>query len=262
MKLKEKAQSDSSCSRHFQIITPRNSGPLSVDELNLSLQSSLNPPLNLKKIDLDSDRDIDSAREIIMEGFILRLGDRIMVRKNNYNLGIYNGDIGKVSLITPTEIHVILEDFEGDGETVQIPIQSLDGLIKLAYSVTTHKSQGLEYPYVIIPFVKQHGKNMLQRNLIYTAITRAKKRVIIIGHREAIIQAIENNRIRERNTLLAERLNAWKNGVGISLSKFLLSQQDSLSIPIVKQLLSIEEKNSSVTPMKNLLEVLEEAHQE
>ncbi len=229
--LKKKAlTSDDGKDRHFQVISPRNSGPLSVEDLNKALQDKLNPPQGDNK-------------EVHLDDGVLRTGDRVIVRKNNYNFGIYNGDIGKVTLITPQHVVIELEEFEGSGIKIDIPIEIVGDLLKLAYSVTAHRSQGLEYPYVILPFVKQHGRNMLQRNLLYTAITRAKTKVIILGHRDAIVTAIQNDTIKKRNTLLGKRINQWMDGTEITLRQFFSKPEDCRNSLRLFPLLSAERKS-------------------
>ena len=107
-----------------------------------------------------------------------------------------------------------------------------------------HNSQGSEYSVVIIPLIKTHGTMLLQRNLLYTAITRAKKKVVLIGQTSAIEQAIRNNKIQKRNTLLAERINQWTKGTGISLHAIFSRSQAFQNNKTLKQLLLLEEGNS------------------
>lgn len=175
--------------RIFQIITPRNEGPLSVASLNKTLQEVLNPPA-------------EGVDEMAFREGIMRRGDRIMVKKNDYDNGIYNGDVGKVLRMGGGgNITILVDDRE-----ITLPIEGLDEKLKLAYAITVHGAQGQEYPYVILPFINQHGKNLLQRNLLYTAITRAKKKVIAIGHGSAIERAINNASVSRRNTKLGYRV--------------------------------------------------------
>jgi ATP-dependent exoDNAse (exonuclease V) beta subunit len=95
---------------------------------------------------------------------------------------------------------------EGMDHQVLVPLREVREILKLGYISSIHKSQGSEYQYVILPFIKAHGQNMLQRNLLYTALTRAKKKVIIIGQWAAVASSIENDRIRKRNTMLSDRV--------------------------------------------------------
>ena len=174
--------------RQFQIITPKNDGPLSVSMLNKVLQEILNPPS-------------DELTQIQCGDYVLRKGDRIRVKKNDYENLIYNGDIGKVINIAGGYVTI-----DVDGRHVQLSVDELDEKIKLAYSISVHGSQGHEYQYVILPFINQYGKMLLQRNLLYTAITRAKIKVIVIGHGSALERAINNSSVYLRNTKLGERI--------------------------------------------------------
>lgn len=173
--------------RIFQIITPRNDGPLSVNELNESLQAALNPP------GIETECNIGK--------FIIRRGDRVIITKNDYELDIYNGEVGKVVEIGGGKFAIALDE-----KTVFMGIEEAIDKVKLAYVLTAHRAQGQEYPFIILPFVKEFGKNMLQRNLLYTAITRAQEKVIVIGHGSAIEKAINNASVQRRNTNLGERI--------------------------------------------------------
>jgi exodeoxyribonuclease V alpha subunit len=179
--------------RLFQIMTPRNTGPLSVESLNQLLQATLNPP-NL------------CLKEIKLPFFILREGDRIIVKKNDYENDIFNGDLGKVINICAGRVVIKIDD-----RIIELPAEDIQDRIKLAYSISVHKSQGAEYPIAILLFINQHGKNLLQRNLLYTALTRAKQKVIIIGHGSALERAIDNTSVMRRNTILGERVKeCWE----------------------------------------------------
>lgn len=173
--------------RLFQIITPRNQGPLSVDELNNCLQNALNSE--------------ESEKEYSLGKFVIRRGDRIIITKNDYELGVFNGEIGKIVHLGSGFITINLDERE-----IKISLEEAMERIKLAYVLSVHKSQGQEYPYIILPFITQYGRNMLQRNLLYTAITRAKNKVIIIGHGAALERAINNSSVSIRNTKLGERI--------------------------------------------------------
>ena len=133
--------------------------------------------------------------------FILRKGDRVRVKKNDYENLIYNGDIGKITDIGGGRIYIDI-----DGRIVMLSVEEIDEKIKLAYSLSVHSAQGQEYNYIILPFINQFGKMMLQRNLLYTAITRAKIKVIVIGHGSALEKAISNSSVHKRNTKLGERV--------------------------------------------------------
>ena len=130
-----------------------------------------------------------------------RLHDKVMQLKNNYDKGVFNGDIGIISAVD-TEERELTVDF--DIGQVVYDITELDELT-LAYATTIHKAQGSEYPVVVMPILMTHFV-MLQRNLIYTGITRAKKLLVLIGSRKALSYAIRNNNVLSRNTRLAERL--------------------------------------------------------
>ena len=129
-----------------------------------------------------------------------RLGDKVMQNKNNYDKGVFNGDIGYIVDLEPGRMLVHFgEELEAEYESSEF------NQLQLAYCMTVHKSQGSEYPVVVLPLVSAHYI-MLQRNLLYTAVTRAKKLVILIGSKAALNTAVENDRTRKRYTLLAERL--------------------------------------------------------
>jgi exodeoxyribonuclease V alpha subunit len=215
----------------FQIITPRNSGPLSVDTLNIALQESLNPK-------------VEGDREIYVNGGVIRIGDRVLIRKNDYQLGVFNGDIGKVIKFLATDILVEIDDYEGKKE-VNIPIEIADELLKLAYAITVHKAEGMEYDLVLLPFIKFHGKRILQRNLLYTAITRARKKIIVFGQGSAIVGAIENDKIQERNTLFSQRIAEWMENKGTSLRQLYNNPSNYQNAETLKQLLLFEERASA-----------------
>jgi len=170
----------------IQVLTPMHKGTLGAVNLNLELGALLN-----------------RRTESITHGSrIFRLGDRVMQIRNNYQLDVFNGDIGWIAAIDEVsrEVRIRFEDRLATYEAA-----NLDELV-LAYACSIHKSQGSEYPCVVIPLHTQHYV-MLQRNLLYTAITRGKRLVILVGSRRALGLAIQNNRIEERFTHLAERLS-------------------------------------------------------
>lgn len=169
----------------IQVLTPMRRGAVGSAELNLSLQAALNPEnVALKRA-----------------GFEYRVKDRVMQIRNNYDKAVFNGDIGIVTSISP-EDNTLTVNF--DGRRINYDVTDLDELV-LAYATTIHKSQGSEFPYVIMPVMMSHYV-MLQRNLLYTGVTRAKKGLIIVGEKKAVYIAVKNNKIVERNTKLAERL--------------------------------------------------------
>jgi exodeoxyribonuclease V alpha subunit len=173
--------------REIQVLTPMHKGTVGVTNLNIELQKRLNP----------------GQSGITRGAWNFRVGDKVMQIVNNYDKDVFNGDIGWISKINPEEREVVIE-FDGRG--VPYDYSDLDEVV-LAYAVSVHKSQGSEYPVVILPVVTQHYM-LLQRNLIYTGITRAKKLVIMIGTKKALAIAIRNNKPQRRYTLLSERLSA------------------------------------------------------
>jgi exodeoxyribonuclease V alpha subunit len=173
--------------KDIQVLAPMHKGIIGVANLNIELQKRLNP----------------GQPSITRGAWNFRLGDKVMQIVNNYDKDVFNGDIGWILKIDPEEREVMI-DFEG--RPVVYSYSDLDEVV-LAYAVSVHKSQGSEYPVVILPVVTQHYM-LLQRNLIYTGITRAKKRVIMIGTKKALAIAIRNNKPQRRYTLLSERLTA------------------------------------------------------
>ncbi|MBP3231671.1 MAG: ATP-dependent RecD-like DNA helicase [Anaerovibrio sp.] len=171
----------------IQVLSPMHRQSCGVENLNKRLQQALNPPAAYKPEFAGSVR-------------CFRLGDKVMQMKNNYDKGVFNGDIGFIRELTENKICVRF----GDDLTVGYEKPELTEL-QLAYCMSVHKSQGSEYPVVILPLVPGH-RIMLQRNLLYTAITRAKKKVILIGSKAALNTAVANNRTARRYTLLTERL--------------------------------------------------------
>ena len=171
--------------REIQVLTPMHKGTIGVTNLNIELQKRLNP----------------GTSGISRGTWNFGLGDKVMQIVNNYDKDVFNGDIGWISKIDAEEKEVTI-DF--DGRAVLYDYSELDEIV-LAYAVSVHKSQGSEYPVVILPVVTQHYL-LLQRNLIYTGITRAKKRVVLIGTKKALAIAIRNNKPQRRYTFLSERL--------------------------------------------------------
>ncbi|GBD94504.1 ATP-dependent RecD-like DNA helicase [bacterium BMS3Abin05] len=168
--------------KDIEVLTPMYKGPVGVDRLNRLLQNALNP----------------RRRELFRGEMEFAAGDKVMQIRNNYDRGVFNGDIGIIRGID-AESQTFRVDF---GFTVKYDFSDIDELV-LAYAITIHKSQGSEYPVVICPITTHHFI-MLQRNLIYTAITRAKELVVLIGTRKALSIAIRNNRVQERYTGLKE----------------------------------------------------------
>lgn len=176
----------------IQVLCPQTRGTMGTKNLNEILQLEINPPHAQKK-------------EIRIGDRLYREGDRVIQTKNNYDLEVFNGDIGFISLIDPIEGECSVR-FSSKGVDV---IYSKTDLVELnlAYAITVHKSQGSEFPIVIIPVFSQHF-NMLFRNLIYTALTRAKKVAIFIGNRRAFRFAISRIDNRERQTFLSSLINS------------------------------------------------------
>jgi exodeoxyribonuclease V alpha subunit len=170
-----------------QVLSPMHRGELGVTRLNERLQALLTPP----------------GPELVVGWRRFRAGDKVMQVRNNYELDIFNGDLGRVLSLDPEERELVV-DF--DGRPVVIPSEDLDDVVP-AYACTIHKSQGSEYPAVVIVLHHQHHV-MLQRNLLYTAITRGRRLVVIVGSKRALARAVNNATVRKRYTLLAERLQS------------------------------------------------------
>ena len=130
--------------------------------------------------------------------------DKVMQIRNNYDKEVFNGDIGRITRIDPENQEVLISF---DGRKVPYDYPDLDEIV-LAYAISVHKSQGSEYPAVIIPLLTQHYL-LLQRNLVYTGVTRGRKLVIIIGSRKALAIAVKNNKTEKRFTYLKNRLFSY-----------------------------------------------------
>lgn len=174
-----------------QVLTPMHRGELGTQALNQVLQAKLNPPA-------------EGTAELTRGERVFRRGDKVMQLKNDYDRGVYNGDIGVIAVIS-TEDNTARVDF-GDGRVADYERGELDQLVH-AYAVSVHKSQGSEYPAVVIPVSTQHFM-MLQRSLLYTAVTRGKRLVVLVGSKKAVAMAVRNSAARQRFTWLAERLRA------------------------------------------------------
>ena len=171
----------------IQVLTPMHAGSAGARELNRRLQETCNPPS-------------DDKTELRIGDRIFRTHDRVMQIRNNYELDVFNGDIGSIVAIDNRDGAVTVE-FD---RMVRYRKTDLDEL-QLAYAITVHKSQGSEYPCVVIPMTTAHYI-MLQRNLLYTAVTRAKNYCVVVGQRKAVWRAIRNARTGERFTNLRVRL--------------------------------------------------------
>ncbi|HJS20517.1 MAG TPA: ATP-dependent RecD-like DNA helicase [Anaerolineales bacterium] len=174
--------------RDIQVLAPIYRGAAGVIVLNDRLQETLNPPASNKP-------------ERRLFGAVFRLGDKVMQTRNNYDKDVYNGDIGFIRSVDVIEQRLTV-DF--DGRTVPFDWSEADELT-LAYVVSVHKAQGSEFPVVVMPVVTQHY-TMLQRNLLYTAITRARSLCVLSGSRRAIGMAVRNNKVTQRFTALEWRL--------------------------------------------------------
>lgn len=172
---------------NFQVLTAKYDGTVGVNNLNDRLREALNP---------------SAMQPEWKQGYFhVRVGDRLMVVKNNYPLSIYNGDMGKLVEISKDTLRIRIHGIgKGAVDTmVDIPKSDAPGLLRLAYAITVHKSQGSEFDTVILPIVKSQGR-MLQRNLFYTAVTRAKKKCWLLGDPFSIYKAIGNDKVVQRNT--------------------------------------------------------------
>ncbi len=172
--------------KDIQVLTPMHRGLLGVSMLNERLQEVLNP----------------NEGKTIRGYKLFKLNDKVMQVVNNYQKEVFNGDIGYITSISPEEQEVSVNF---DGRTVTYDFSEADEIV-LAYAVSIHKAQGSEYPAVVIPVMTQHYM-LLQRNLIYTGITRGKKLVILIGSKKALAIAVRNNKPGSRYTMLKERLS-------------------------------------------------------
>ena len=171
--------------RDVQVLSPMHRGELGVTRLNERLQELLTP----------------AGPELVVGWRRFRVGDKVMQVRNNYELNIFNGDLGRVAAFDPEERELTV-DF--DDRPVVIPPENLEDVVP-AYACTIHKSQGSEYPAVVIVLHHQHHV-MLQRNLLYTAITRGRRLVVIVGSKRALGRAVNNATVRKRYTLLTQRL--------------------------------------------------------
>lgn len=171
---------------HIQVLTPMQKGIVGAANLNLALQEALNP-------------QGDGLRR---GGYLFRTGDKVMQIRNNYEKEIFNGDIGTVESVDLQE-RTLKVNF--DQHIIEYEASELDELVH-AYATTIHKAQGSEYPIVVMPVLMNHYV-MLQRNLIYTGITRAKNVLVIVGTRKALSYAVRNVTVTKRNTFLKERLS-------------------------------------------------------
>lgn len=174
--------------RDVQVLAPMRRGSLGIRELNTVLQAALNPPQ-------------PDCPEIERFGTRFRKGDKVLQTRNDYDKEVFNGDIGRIAVID-SESRQVGIDF--DGRRVVYDFGELDE-VEHAYAISIHKSQGSEFPAVVIPLAMQHFL-LLQRNLLYTGITRGKKLVVVAGQRKALVTAVRQNDIRKRHGGLLSRL--------------------------------------------------------
>ena len=172
--------------RDIQVLCPMNRGGLGARSLNIELQNTLNPP---------------GEARIERFGWTFCPGDKVMQVENDYDKEVYNGDLGIVSRIDTEESQLTVQF---DGRDITYDFAELDELV-LAYATTIHKSQGSEYPAVVIPLSTQHYP-MLQRNLVYTGVTRGKRLVVLLGQRKALAIAVKGARTRRRWSKLGDWL--------------------------------------------------------
>jgi len=173
----------------IQVLSPMYRGEAGVDGLNERLQNTINPPKSSKV-------------EQKLFGKLFRTGDKVMQVRNNYDKEVFNGDIGKIKQINRI-LQAITVVLDGTRE-VTYDFSEADELV-LAYAISVHKSQGSEFPAIVMPVLTQHYI-MLQRNLIYTGITRAERLCVIVGNNKAIRIAINNNQTSHRYSLLSNRI--------------------------------------------------------
>lgn len=185
VRIYEEELAESSEELEVQIISPMRRGPAGSNMISKMIQQRLNP--------------VKGSDEVKANGQSFRVGDKVIQVQNNYDLEVFNGEIGVVYAISKNYVFIRFTDKE-----VTVPMEDMDSIM-LAYAITVHKSQGSEYGTVIIPFIPPYA-NMLQRNLLYTAVTRAKNKVILVGTKGAIKRAVDTQIGDERYTLFKERL--------------------------------------------------------
>ena len=170
----------------IQILSPMRRNAYGSLKISQAVQQAVNPPSPKKA-------------EVVINGITYRVGDKVIQVLNNYEYEIFNGEIGSIYAISKTHMGIRFTD-----KDVSLPLDEAESIMP-AYAITVHKSQGSEYSVVIIPFIPPYGI-MLQRSLLYTAVTRARRRVILIGTKSAVQRAVDTVRGDERYTLFKERL--------------------------------------------------------
>ncbi len=175
------------CINDIQVLAPMHKGTVGAGNLNIEIQKALNP----------------GDKGVLRGGRLFKVNDKVMQIVNNYEKDVYNGDIGTIASLDEEtkEVTVTIDE-----RAIVYDYADLDELIH-AYAVSIHKSQGSEYPAVVIPVLTQHYV-MLQRNLLYTGVTRGKKLVVIVGTKKAMAIAVRNNKTQKRYTLLKERIGS------------------------------------------------------
>ena len=182
----------------IQVLTPMQRGVVGATNLNMALQEALNP----------------QGEGLRRSGFVYRPNDKVMQIKNNYDKEVFNGDIGIIESVDMQD-RTLLVNF--DGRSIEYDATELDELVH-AYATTIHKAQGSEYPIVVMPVLMNHYV-MLQRNLIYTGITRARKILVMIGTKKALSYSVRNVTVTKRNTLLKERLDGEIHAFSLSRTR-------------------------------------------
>lgn len=186
---------------NFQILSPKYDGVVGVNSLNDALRDALNPPSDVK-------------REFVSGEFRAREGDRVMIVQNDYNLSVYNGDMAKLATVgrETLELKVYGGGEGGIDRLIEVPRQDAAQKLRLAYAITVHRCQGSEFDTVILPLVRPFGR-MLQRNLLYTAITRARRKVWLLGEPSAVSKAIANDKVIHRQTGFSRAVERAVSGV-------------------------------------------------
>jgi exodeoxyribonuclease V alpha subunit len=183
--------------RNIQVLSPKKASLIGTHSLNKALKEVLNPPI---------DEELGVKRqEVSLSRYLnFRIDDKIMVTRNDYEQEVFNGDCGKILSINAKNKEICFS-VEGSNQNYVYTFAQAKKRLQHAFAITIHKSQGLEYDVIIFPFTLTFY-NQLYRNLLYTAITRASKRVFIIGDEKALRKAINNNKIVQRNTFLSFRI--------------------------------------------------------
>jgi exodeoxyribonuclease V alpha subunit len=199
---------------NFQVLSPKYDGLVGVNNLNERLRDALNP---------------EGPKEEKYGDLRFRQGDRLMVVANDYELGVYNGDVGKLAHIGKDEVVVRIHGVGANAMDTEVVFKNatIREKLRLAYAITVHKSQGSEFDTILMPIVRSQGR-MLQRNLLYTAVTRARKRVWLIGEETAVQKAIENNKVIRRNTAFSKSVTACL-AAGVRLSNDDSGKQTALT---------------------------------